>query len=43
MFDEILDYGICNVTCRLDKIERLLFELHYEVMKVTNQIFVNLT
>ena len=31
-FDEMLDYGICNVTCRLDKIERLSFELDYEIM-----------
>ena len=39
----MLDYGICNVTYRLDKIERLLsFELDYEVMDVANQIFVNL-
>ena len=37
----MLDYGICNVTYRLDKIERLLFELDYEVMDVTTQIFVN--
>ena len=35
------DYRICNVTYRLDKIERILFELDYEVMDVTNQIFVN--
>ena len=35
-FDEMLDYEICNVTYRLDKIERLLFELDYEVMDVTN-------
>ena len=40
-FDEMLDYRICNVTYRLDKIERLLFELDYEVMDVTTQIFVN--
>ena len=40
-FDEILDYGICNVTYRLDKIETLLFELDYEVMVITTQIFVN--
>ena len=40
-FDEMLDYGICNVTYRLDKIERLLFELDYEVMDVTAQIFVS--
>ena len=40
-FDEMLDYGICNVTYRLDKIERLLYELDYEVTDVTNQIFVN--
>ena len=33
--------GICNVACRLDKIERLLFDLDYEVTGVTNQIFVN--
>ena len=36
----MLDYEICNVTCRLDKIERL-FELDYEVMDLTTQIFVN--
>ena len=41
MFDEMLDYGICNVTYRLDKIERLLFELDYEVMDVTYPISVN--
>ena len=40
-FDETLDYGICNVTYRLDKIEGLLFELDYEAMDVTTQIFVN--
>ena len=40
-FDEMLDYGICNVTYRLDKIERLLFELDYEVMDVTYPISVN--
>ena len=40
-FEEMLDYGTCNVTYRLDKIERLLFELDYEVMDVTTQIFVN--
>ena len=34
-FDEMLDQGICNVTYRLDKVERLLFELGYEVMDVT--------
>ena len=33
-FDEMLDYGICNVTYRFDKTERL-FELDYEVMIVT--------
>ena len=37
----MLDYEICNVTYRLDKIERLLYELDYEVTDVTNQIFVN--
>ena len=37
----MLDYGICNVTYKLDKTERLLFELDYEAMDVTNQIFVN--
>ena len=31
----MLDEGICNVTYRLDKVERLLFELGYEVMDVT--------
>ena len=36
----MLDYRICNVTYSLDKIERLLFELDYEVMDVTTQIFV---
>ena len=41
-FDETLDYGICNVTYRLDKIEGLLFELDYEVMIVTTQTLVNL-
>ena len=40
-FDEMLGYGICNVTYWLDKIERILFELDYEVMIVTTQIFVN--
>ena len=40
-FGEMLDHGTCNVTYRLDKIERLLFELDYEVMDVTTQIFVN--
>ena len=40
-FDDMLDYVICNVTYRLDKIERFLFELDYEVMDVTTQIFVN--
>ena len=28
----MLAYGICNITYELDKIERLLFELDYEVM-----------
>ena len=37
----MLDYEICNVTYGLDKIEIWLFELDYEVMDVTNQIFVN--
>ena len=37
----MLDYGICNVTYRLDKIEKLLFELGYEVIGVITQIFVN--
>ena len=40
-FEEMLDYGTCNLTYRLDKIERLLFELDYEVMDVTTQNFVN--
>ena len=40
-FDEMLDYEICNLTYRLDKIERLLLELDYEVMDGTSQIFVN--
>ena len=40
-FEEMLDYGTCNVTYRLDKIKRLLFELDYEVMNVTTQIFVD--
>ena len=35
------NHGICNVTYRPGKIERLLFELDCEVMDVTNQIFVN--
>ena len=35
----MLGYGIYNVTYRLDKIERLLFESDYEVMDVTTQIF----
>ena len=39
----MLDDGICNVTYKLDKIERLLFELDYEVMDVATQIFVNFT
>ena len=43
-FDEMLDYGICNVTYRLDKTERLLFALDYEeAMIVTTQIFVSLS
>ena len=37
----MLDYRICNVIYGLDKIERLLSELDYEVMDVTIQIFVN--
>ena len=37
----MLDYEICNLTYRLDKIERLLLELDYEVMDGTSQIFVN--
>ena len=40
-FDEMFGYEICNVTYSLDKIQRLLFELDYEVMHITNQIFVN--
>ena len=37
------NYGMCNVMCRL-KIERLLFfELDYEVMVETTQIFVNMS
>ena len=40
-FDQMLDYEICNVTCRLDKTERLFFELDYEVMDVTTQIFAS--
>ena len=39
----MLDDGICNVTYKLDKIERLLSELDYEVMDVATQIFVNFT
>ena len=39
----MLDDGICNVTYKLDKIERLLPELDYEVMDVATQIFVNFT
>ena len=39
-FDEMLDCGIYNMTYRLDKIERLLFDLDYEVMDATTQIFV---
>ena len=42
-FDEMLDYGTYNLTYTLDKIERLLFELDYEVMDVTTQMFVNLS
>ena len=38
---DMLDYVICNVTYRLDKIERFLFELDYEVMDVTTQNFVD--
>ena len=34
----MLDYGICNLTYKLDKIERLLFELDCETVDVT-QIF----
>ena len=30
-----------QLTYRLDKIEGLLFELDYEGMGVTNQVFVN--
>ena len=37
----MLDYGICNMTCRLDKNERLLFELDYGVMDATTQMFVH--
>ena len=37
-FDEMLDYGICSMTYWLDKIERLLLEVDYEVMDVTTQI-----
>ena len=37
----MLDYGIWNVTYRLDKTERFLFELDYEVMDVTTQIIVH--
>ena len=37
------DYGICNVTYRLDKIERLLFELDYEVMDVNLCKFLLIT
>ena len=37
-FDEMLDYGICNLTYRLDKTDH--YELDYEVMIVTTQIFV---
>ena len=40
-FDQMLDYEICNVTYRLDKTERLFFELDYEVMDVTTQIFAS--
>ena len=36
-----MEYATCNVIYRLDKIERLLFELHYDVTELTNQIFVN--
>ena len=36
----MLNYGLCYVTYRFDKIERLLFEIDYEVMDVTTQIFV---
>ena len=42
-FDEMLDHGTYNLTYTLDKIERLLFELDYEVMDVTTQMFVNLS
>ena len=37
----MLDYGIWNVTYRIDKIERLSFEFDYEVIDLTTQIFVN--
>ena len=37
----MLHYGICNVIYKLDKGDGLLFELDYEVMNVTTQIFVN--
>ena len=37
----MLGYGIWNVTYRLDKIKRSLFELDYEVMDVTTQVIVN--
>ena len=37
----MVDCGICSVTYRLDKSERLSFELDYEVVDVTTQIFVN--
>ena len=35
----MLDYGIFTLTYRLDKIERLLFELDYEVIDDTIQDF----
>ena len=41
MTNKYIHTNICNVTCRLDKIERLLFELDYEVTNATNEIFVN--
>ena len=34
------DYEMCNVTYTLGKTERLLLELDYEVMDVTNQKYL---
>ena len=37
----MLDYALWNVTYRLNKSEKLLYESVYEVMDLTTQIYVN--